>query len=173
MDCISSILAPLLLSLGLAAGCDSTPPGQDPLRALAHASPPRSADQAADAPASRAPSSVLDIGDVYFDFDGYEIRPRDARILDIAAEILKARPRVRVLIEGHADERGTNEYNLALGERRAHSALHYLLARGVPGEQLSAVSYGALRPLCDARDDSCRARNRRAHLVVTPAPPER
>lgn len=173
MDCISSILAPLLLSLGLAAGCDITPPGQDPLRALAHAPMPRAADPGADAPARSASSSVLDIGDVYFDFDGYEIRPRDARILDIAAEILKARPSVRVLIEGHADERGTSEYNLVLGERRAHSALNYLLARGVPGEQLSAVSYGALRPLCDVQDDSCRARNRRAHLVVTPAAPER
>jgi outer membrane protein OmpA-like peptidoglycan-associated protein len=172
MECIASTLAPLLLSLGLAAGCDVTPPGQDPLRTLARTSVPAAADGEAGALPDHAASALLEIVDVYFEFGGDEIRPREARLLDIAAEILKVRPRVRVLIEGHADERATSEYNQALGERRAHSTRNYLLARGVPPEQLGAVSYGSLRPLCDARDDSCRARNRRAHLVVTPAPSE-
>ncbi len=168
MECIASVLAPLLLSLGLAPGCDVAPPGQDPLRSVARTS----VTAPADAGPHHAASALLEIGDVYFDVGGDEIRPREARLLDIAAEILKARPRIRVLIEGHADERGTSEYNLALGERRAYSTRNYLLARGVPPEQLGAVSYGAFRPLCDARDDSCRVRNRRAHLMVTAAPSE-
>jgi peptidoglycan-associated lipoprotein len=168
MDCMASILAPLLLSLGLAPGCDVAPPGEDPLRALARTAPAISAE--AGAPPAHPPAPALEIGDVYFDPGGYDIRPREALILDVAAEILKARPRMRVLIEGHADERGTSEYNLALGERRAHAARNYLLARGVPPEQLGAVSHGAPQSACDPRDDACRARNRRAHLAITPGP---
>jgi peptidoglycan-associated lipoprotein len=71
-----------------------------------------------------------------------------------------------VLIEGHCDERGTDEYNLALGERRARSAMNYLTSRGVAKERMSVVSYGEERPLCKEKTEACWAQNRRAHFLV-------
>jgi peptidoglycan-associated lipoprotein len=104
--------------------------------------------------------------DIHFDFDRHEIRPGDARILDANAAWLKANGRYLLLIEGHCDERGTIEYNLALGERRAKATLDYLLAQGVQASRITIISYGEERPACTARDDACWARNRRAHFLV-------
>ena len=104
--------------------------------------------------------------DVHFDFDKYDIRPEDARILDADAAWLKSRPNDLVLIEGHCDERGTNEYNLALGERRARAAMNYLVGQGVQARRITLISYGKERPACTAHDESCWALNRRAHLLV-------
>ncbi len=73
-----------------------------------------------------------------------------------------------ILIEGHADERGTNEYNLALGERRAKSAINYLVAQGVLASRMTIISYGEEGPLCADKTEGCWARNRRAHFLVKP-----
>lgn len=81
---------------------------------------------------------------------------------------MKANPRSVILIEGHADERGTNEYNLALGERRAKAAMNYLVAQGVPANRITVISYGEERPLCTERTEDCWARNRRVHFLVKP-----
>ena len=106
-----------------------------------------------------------ELKDIYFEFDKYDIRPDDAKILDANAQWLKTNDNL-VLIEGHCDERGTNEYNLALGERRAHATLDYLVSRGVRGARISVLSYGEERPLCAERTEACWARNRRAHFLV-------
>jgi peptidoglycan-associated lipoprotein len=106
------------------------------------------------------------VKDVYFDFDRYDVRAADAKTLDANADYLKAHPTLLVIVEGHADERGTNEYNTALGERRAKAAVSYLASRGVQASRMSLVSYGEERPACAEHTDSCWAKNRRAHFLV-------
>jgi peptidoglycan-associated lipoprotein len=104
---------------------------------------------------------------IYFDFDRYEIRPGDARTLEGDAAWLKTND-VMVLIEGQCDERGTDEYNLALGDRRAQATRNYLVAQGIAASRLSTASYGKERPVCTEHTEACWATNRRAHLVVKP-----
>jgi len=104
--------------------------------------------------------------DVYFEFDKYDIRPDAARILDANATWLKANARNLVLIEGHCDERGTAEYNLALGERRAKSTMNYLVGQGVAASRITVISYGKERPVCTEKTEACWAKNRRAHHLV-------
>jgi peptidoglycan-associated lipoprotein len=103
--------------------------------------------------------------DVFFDFDKYDIRPTDAKTLDTNAAWLKSNDNL-VLVEGHCDERGTNEYNLALGERRAKAAMNYLVAQGVQASRITIISYGKERPTCTEHSESCWAQNRRAHFLV-------
>ena len=112
--------------------------------------------------------AVPELQDVYFDFDKYEIRSADTRTLDANAAWLKSNPNHLVLIEGHADERGTNEYNLALGERRAKSTMNYLVSQGVQANRVTIISYGEERPTCTEKSDGCWAKNRRAHFLVKP-----
>jgi peptidoglycan-associated lipoprotein len=106
--------------------------------------------------------------DIHFDFDRYEIRPQDAAILKANAEWLRANPKALLLVEGHADERGTNEYNLALGERRAKATRDYLVSLGIDAARITVISYGEERPVCTERIETCWARNRRAHFLVKP-----
>ncbi len=108
------------------------------------------------------------IDDVYFDFDKSELRPEAQQQLAHNAEWLKANPGYVATIEGHCDERGTNEYNLALGDRRASTAKDYLVSLGVSGGRLETISYGEERPVCTESTESCWQRNRRAHFVVRP-----
>jgi peptidoglycan-associated lipoprotein len=108
---------------------------------------------------------VSDLVDVYFQFDRYEIQPAQAKVLDSNARWLRSN-RDLVLIEGHCDERGTTEYNLALGERRAASTLNYLVSQGVAANRITIVSYGKERPQCSERTESCWQKNRRAHFLV-------
>lgn len=112
---------------------------------------------------------VLDsrlLKDVHFDFDRYDIREQDAQILKENAAILLKYPEVKVQIEGHCDERGTAEYNLALGERRANSVKKYLISLGVPAERLSTISYGKEMPLDPRHNEEAWAKNRRAHFTI-------
>ena len=107
------------------------------------------------------------VGDtVYFDLDSYQVRADGAAILQQQAQILNANPEVMVRIEGHADERGTREYNIALGERRANAARDYLLAQGVPAARLLVTSWGKERPVATGSDESAWAQNRRSVTVV-------
>jgi len=98
--------------------------------------------------------------DIHFDFDRSTIRPGDARILAASTAYLKAHPDELVLIEGHCDERGTAEYNLALGERRARAAMTNLVERGIDADRITIISYGKERPVCTERTPPCWARNR-------------
>jgi peptidoglycan-associated lipoprotein len=104
--------------------------------------------------------------DIYFDFDKYDIRPGDAKILDANAGWLKQNDNMLVLIEGHCDERGTNEYNLALGERRAKATMNYLVSQGIQANRITIISYGEERPVCSEKNDSCWAQNRHSHFLV-------
>jgi peptidoglycan-associated lipoprotein len=124
------------------------------------------AGTATDRPSPRDFSVNAALKDINFDFDKYDIRPADAKILDASAAWLKSNPRNLLLIEGHTDERGTAEYNLALGERRAKAAMSYLVALGIQANRISIISYGSEQGLCKERGESCWARNRRDHFLV-------
>lgn len=106
-------------------------------------------------------------GDVHFDFDKSDIREADRAILATNAEILRKFDFLSVTVEGHCDERGTVEYNLALGERRAKAIRDYLVSLGAAASRLKASSYGKEAPLCRDSNEDCCARNRRSHLTVT------
>jgi peptidoglycan-associated lipoprotein len=103
---------------------------------------------------------------IHFAFDQAVIRPADARTLDASAAWLKANPNQLVLIEGHCDERGTSEYNLALGDRRARAAQNYLVAQGIAAERITMISFGKERPLCRERGETCWATNRRDEFLT-------
>jgi len=105
--------------------------------------------------------------DINFDFDKYDLRPDARTILDRKVAFLNQNGSVRVQIEGHCDERGTNAYNLALGERRANAAKQYVTTAGVNAARLSTISYGEERPLDPGHNEAAWARNRRAHFVIT------
>jgi peptidoglycan-associated lipoprotein len=104
--------------------------------------------------------------DIHFDFDKYELRADAMRALDAGASWLKSNSRQLLLIEGHCDERGTNEYNVALGERRAKATMNYLVSRGIEAGRITIVSYGEDRPQCHEHNEACWAKNRRAHFLV-------
>ena len=104
--------------------------------------------------------------DIHFDFDKYNIRREDAEILKENAALLKKNPKITIQIEGHCDERGTVEYNLALGERRANNTKKYLASLGVSAARISTISYGKEKPLDPGHNEEAWARNRRAHIVV-------
>ena len=112
--------------------------------------------------------AVADLKPIYFDFDKYDIRPGDAKVLDANAQWLKSNAEQLVLIEGHCDERGTNEYNLALGERRAKSTMNYLVSQGVQASRITIISYGEERPVCTEKTEECWSKNRRAQFLVKP-----
>ncbi|MDX1630638.1 MAG: peptidoglycan-associated lipoprotein Pal [Thermoanaerobaculia bacterium] len=107
------------------------------------------------------------IGDIFFDYDEYSLRAEARDRLAKNAEFMSEHPELLFTIEGHCDERGTNEYNLALGDRRANAAKDYLVSLGVDGDRLRTVSYGEERPFCEQDNESCYQLNRRAHFVVT------
>jgi peptidoglycan-associated lipoprotein len=97
---------------------------------------------------------------IFFAFDKADIRREDAQTLKASADYLKANPNLLVLIEGHCDERGTNEYNLALGERRAKAAQNVLIANGIEASRITTISYGEERPSCTEKNETCWQKNR-------------
>jgi peptidoglycan-associated lipoprotein len=117
-------------------------------------------------PSLRDYVAVAEVADIHFDFDKYDIRRDAAKVLERSAEWLKAHPSYQILIEGHADERGTNEYNLALGDRRAKSSMNFLVSHGVPATRITILSYGEERGVCAEKTEGCWAKNRRAHFAV-------
>jgi peptidoglycan-associated lipoprotein len=117
-------------------------------------------------PAPPPPTKIerVKLEDIHFEFDRYTLTPDARRILSKHARVLKEDPEIRILIEGHCDERGTQEYNLALGQRRAQAAKDYLLNSGVPPGRITVISYGEERPLDSASTEAAWAKNRRAHF---------
>ncbi len=107
------------------------------------------------------------LGDAYFDYDRAELSEEAREQLAKNTRFLTQNPRFALTVEGHCDERGTAEYNLALGERRAQSAKGYMVSLGVPASRLTAISYGKERPVCSDTEESCWRQNRRAHPAVT------
>lgn len=104
--------------------------------------------------------------DAFFDFDKADIRSDARDALSRTAEFLRSHAQVKVSIEGHCDERGSTEYNLALGDRRAQAARQFLISLGVPADRMATVSYGKEKPFCSSSDETCWQQNRRAHFVM-------
>lgn len=110
----------------------------------------------------------VNVGDrVFFDFDKYDVKPAGKATLDKQAAWLKRFPQWKVVIEGHADERGTREYNLALGERRANSVKTYLVNQGIPANRITTISYGKERPVALGSNEAAWAQNRRGVTVLS------
>ena len=174
----STLVLALLAAVAL-AGCGKTPPPAAPPPPPAPTPPPPAPTpeptpipQPSEYDRIKA-MSIDDIErlklleEIHFDFDKSDIREGDRAILEKNAATLKKFDYLKVTIEGHCDERGTVEYNLALGERRAAAAHEYLISLGVPAERLKTVSYGKEVPLCRESTEECWARNRRDHFTVT------
>jgi peptidoglycan-associated lipoprotein len=149
------------------------PPGPPPPAVTlklpdAEATPaPEGKPEAATRPSPQEFTEAPDLKIVHFDFDKATLRPEDMALLDQNADWLKGNE-VLVLIEGHADERGTNEYNLALGERRAKAVREHLVTKGVAGDRISTVSYGEERPACTEKNEACWKQNRRSRSLIKP-----
>jgi peptidoglycan-associated lipoprotein len=108
---------------------------------------------------------LKEVRDAYFEYDSAEIRP-DARVaLQKSADFLKNYPNARVTVEGHCDERGSTEYNLALGQRRANAVKEYLVSLGLPADRVLTTSWGKEKPFCTESNESCWQQNRRGHFV--------
>jgi peptidoglycan-associated lipoprotein len=146
------------------AAARPTPPPQAPTQAPA----PRVPDAATRA---RIETLLSKIEDAYFDYDKHTLRPDAIKALQADStelrDIVVQYPDYKVTIEGHADERGSDAYNLALGDARAKSAKDYLSGVGIPASQLAIISYGKDKPVCEEHDEACWQKNRRIHFVAS------
>jgi peptidoglycan-associated lipoprotein len=128
----------------------------------------------APAPPPRSPDVTIsdlftqNVQDILFDYDQAEIRTDQVSRLQGNANWLKNNPNVRFTVQGHADERGSQEYNLGLGDRRANAVRQFLVTQGVPDSRISVVSFGEERPACQDQTEACYQRNRRAAFVMNP-----
>jgi peptidoglycan-associated lipoprotein len=187
---VRPVLASMTVALVLLAGCAKRPvatvspapapapaPAAPPPPAPAPAPPPppvaaapAPAPAPAPEPARPAPPKEYRANDalkpIYFDFDKSTVRAGDAKILDASAQWLNSNPNYLLLVEGHCDERGTNDYNLALGDKRAKAAMNYLVAQGVKSDRITIVSYGEERPACTEHNEACWAKNRRSQFLI-------
>jgi|SRR5579864_6471367 len=120
------------------------------------------------APAAKESDDAIwnrEVRDAYFDLDKSDIRPDAREALSHTADFLRNYPSIKVTIEGHCDERGSTEYNIALGDRRAAAVKQYLVSQGIPGDRISTVSYGKEKPFCMESNEGCWQQNRRGHFV--------
>jgi peptidoglycan-associated lipoprotein len=105
------------------------------------------------------------VKDIYFDYDKYDIRASEQRSLQTDAQFLQQHPNIHITVEGHSDERGSTEYNLALGTSRAEAVKNALIQAGVAGDRIKTISYGKEKPFCNESNESCWQQNRRGHFV--------
>jgi peptidoglycan-associated lipoprotein len=168
-------LAGLALLAALAACSTPKPP---PPASVNNQPPPRPAPErprnpgVAQAPTGPVPGSIQDfvvnVGDrVYFDYDKYDVRADAQPVLSAQAAWLVKYPSVKVRIEGNADERGTREYNLALGGRRANSVKEFLVSHGVAADRIETISYGKEMPIDPGNTEEAYAKNRNGHTAIT------
>ncbi len=122
--------------------------------------------EAKEAPQEQAAAGAAGLQPVYFDFDRSFIRDDARSVMKANAEWLKANPTAKIKIEGNCDERGTKEYNQALGQRRASSAKKYLIDLGIAAKRISLISYGKEKPVCNEQSEECWQKNRRDDLVA-------
>ncbi len=164
------------------SACKKTPPTTTEQQRPPSEAPGRPGETAVRPPAAPAPSkvepSVLSeeletlnkkgyLTDAFFDYDKADLRDDARTVLATDAEWLKKYPSIQFLIEGHCDERGTSEYNLALGDRRSNAAKEYLASLGIDASRIRTVSYGKERPFCTPSTEECWQQNRRAHFLIT------
>lgn len=179
---LTSLAFLLIGTLAIATACKKKPPTTVPEERSTEA-PERPAETRVPPPATTPPPSdvsaspleeeiaVLNqkgyLSSAYFDYDQADLRDDARTALAANAEWLKKYPTIQVLIEGHCDERGTSEYNLALGDKRANAAKDYIESLGVDSSRVRTVSYGKERPQCSASTEECWQQNRRANFVIT------
>ena len=160
----------LALALGLATACKAkAPKNADASRPAPLATTEVTAPSAA--PSSVGSPLVADdfrgpLRDAFYDYDAASLREDARTALAKDAEWLKSHPTAKVLVEGHCDERGTDEYNMALGDRRANAVKEYLSALGIDEARFKTVSYGRQRPFCAEDSEPCHQQNRRAHFLL-------
>ncbi len=136
------------------------------LTVSAPSAPPVEAPPQAEAPSpTEADLFQQNVKDIYFDYDKYDIRADDQPIITADAAFLAAHPEMKFTIEGHCDERGSTEYNLALGDNRANSAREALIKAGVKADRIKTISYGKEKPFCSEHTEECWQQNRRDHFV--------
>jgi peptidoglycan-associated lipoprotein len=126
---------------------------------------PTPAPQAAAPAPTEAEMFAQSVKDIYFDYDKYDLRPGDQATINADAAFLKDHPSIKFTIEGHCDERGSTDYNLALGDNRANAARNALIKAGISADRIKTISYGKERPFCTEHDESCWQQNRRDHFV--------
>ena len=164
------VLAGLVLALALSAGCASrkqvsttqaAPPPPPPVETKPETPPPPPPP-----PQEKTPEVKAELQDAFFDFDDFSLRTDAKSALDSDAKYLEKSSGVKVIIEGHCDERGSVEYNLALGEKRARAAKDYLVSYGIGANRMTTISYGKERPFDPGHDETAWSKNRRAHFVT-------
>lgn len=198
-DFRKALVTPVFAIWILSAGCDKKvalqPPPPQPMPTVTAANrttddrgltsrtaPPPAAAPAPASNISRYPDKAtrdrIDtllsrISDAYFDYDKHTLRPDAVQALQSDAtelrDILKQYPEYKLVIEGHCDERGSDEYNIGLGDARAESAKAFLVGVGIPSQQMSVISYGKERPICTEHDETCWQKNRRVHIIASPS----
>ena len=171
MRTVRYVTASILIGGALVAGCTKKPvatPTPPPApEAPAPTPPPTPAPTPpAEPPAPSPGARTEDYAPVFFDYDSYGLRDDARAALDGNAKLMRGNARVGITIEGHCDERGTVEYNQALGEKRAQAARDYLVAAGIEGSRITIISYGKERPFATGSDEASWQQNRRAHVVV-------
>jgi peptidoglycan-associated lipoprotein len=153
-------------------GTEAPPAASAPITEAPMKEPPPPMAVAPAVPPAAAPGVAVteekmsQFDDVRFDFDKSEVKPDGRKTCGVVADYLKRHPQAKMQIEGHCDERGTAEYNMALGERRATAVMNYLVSLGVPKAALSTVSFGKEKPLDPGHNEEAWGKNRRAHFVL-------
>jgi len=156
-----------LFAAGCAKKAQEAPPVPPPAPPVTEPATPTPVPPPTPEPSTPAPKvTASDFADAFFDFDSYALREDAKATLDKDAKLLRDNPDVSITIEGHCDERGTVEYNLALGEKRSGAARDYLVNAGVEASRIQTVSYGKERPFAEGHDETAWAQNRRAHFVL-------
>ncbi len=161
-----------------ASGSRSVTPGASTTYSLMAKGPGGSADASARVTVNPAPVAAMPepslqdlfsrhVKDVFFDLDRYNLRPDDVTVASSDAAFLKAHPSVNVVLEGHCDDRGSEEYNLALGANRANAMKQALVSQGIDAGRLKTISYGKEKPFCTSDDESCWQQNRRDHVGLS------
>lgn len=158
-----------LIAAASIAGCSSTPEETTDTTGGAPVTSGSTTDSTSGGYGSTDPSLQNRV--VYFDFDKYDIRVDSEATLNAHAQYLAAHPGAKLRVEGHADERGTREYNMALGERRAKAASAFLTSKGASASQIEVISYGEERPVALGHEEGSWAQNRRAELQYTAEAP--
>ena len=165
------VLLLLAFSLAMAGGCSkkvsSTPAGTSVAGSSQGGLTPEQLEAQRLAELQRQAIDKIGADRIYFEFDKSDLSDQSRQILAEKAELLKAHPALALVIEGHCDERGTNEYNMALGERRARAAYEYLVMMGVEAGRLTIISYGEEYPAVPGSDEEAWAKNRRDEFKAT------
>ena len=160
-------------SSAIPSGSDSTSAGEGRAGNTRESNVPSTSSSLDQLKAGKPPitSASSPLKDVLFEFDSYDLRGNARDVLRDNADWLKSNPSARIEVEGHCDERGTSEYNLALGARRSQTAKDYLVSLGISPERVSTISYGEEIPVCTEPNEKCWRQNRRARFVVVPSRP--